>query len=626
MAYTRLKVLELENFPANTNCSFCKQNISDELKYGKIYKRGDVVTHYFCMLFSSQMEQNGRDEDGILGFLLSDIKKEITRGSKMECVYCHNEGATINCSAKTCKRTFHFPCGVINEALYQFSGQFRCFCVQHRRPQMVPQSMCKSSETMICVMCQEEVRKTPSVNTIWAPCCKTAWFHKDCIQKMAVNAGYFFKCPNCNNKEEFRKEMPKCGIYIPDQDASWELEPNAFQELNERYSSCDAEICECPRGRDYSPQEGLWEIILCNFCGSQGIHSKCGENSIDLKGQWLCPLCSEVVARFPRSSNEDPGPSEVPTIRTRNRSSDGRYRRSSLTQTRRGRGRRRKINTPPSTSKDTEEVQSRKMPKINDPGMTLETDKPADTTTLFGNSGEPIQVVRLDNIKPQGDKVIEIGGVNVADNIVSLDSDDDESYVDTSKDITVNSRLRNQDSNSTDRSTDMRSLVSERQPVSSRNNTADVIIDLLDDSEDELEQSSHAVQTLNCAQKIRRLNSPSIMVNRNINAKVEDEDDDVIFVRSDIPELNKIEHTSSALIRIVENNRIYEVSPSEIKKRVSSDGNTLVKSTTVTVPSNSVTQSVESSTHNSNDVWQSVPPHKSLVHSFPQSQFLTFKR
>lgn len=87
----------------------------------------------------------------------------------------------------------------------------------------------------------------------------------------------------------------------------------------------------------------------------------------------------------------------------------------------------------------------------------------------------------------------------------------------------------------------MRSLVSERQPVSSRNNTADVIIDLLDDSEDELEQSSHAVQTLNCAQKIRRLNSPSIMVNRNINAKVEDEDDDVIFVRSDIPELNKIE-------------------------------------------------------------------------------------
>lgn len=80
--------------------------------------------------------------------------------------------------------------------------------------------------------------------------------------------------------------------------------------------------------------------------------------------------------------------------------------------------------------------------------------------------------------------------------------------------------------------------------------------------------------------------------------------------------------TSSALIRIVENNRIYEVSPSEIKKRVSSDGNTLVKSTTVTVPSNSVTQSVESSTHNSNDVWQSVPPHKSLVHSFPQSQVI----
>jgi len=34
-------------------------------------------------------------------------------------------------------------------------------------------------------------------------------------------------------------------------DASWELEPNAFAELAQLYSTCDAANCICPQGRTF---------------------------------------------------------------------------------------------------------------------------------------------------------------------------------------------------------------------------------------------------------------------------------------------------------------------------------------------------------------------------------------
>ena len=43
--------------------------------------------------------------------------------------------------------------------------------------------------------------------------------------------------------------MKRCGIYVPEQDASWELEPNAFEDLVRRHNECDAANCICPKGR-----------------------------------------------------------------------------------------------------------------------------------------------------------------------------------------------------------------------------------------------------------------------------------------------------------------------------------------------------------------------------------------
>lgn len=39
-------------------------------------------------------------------------------------------------------------------------------------------------------------------------------------------------------------------------DAAWETEPNAFTDLLERYLHCDAQRCNCDKGRDYNKDGG----------------------------------------------------------------------------------------------------------------------------------------------------------------------------------------------------------------------------------------------------------------------------------------------------------------------------------------------------------------------------------
>ncbi|KAL6081007.1 hypothetical protein STEG23_029112 [Scotinomys teguina] len=92
---------------------------------------------------------------------------------------------------------------------------------------------------------------TPKV-TVWAQ------LTLDCNQKYAhTSAKHFFKCPQCNNREEFPREMLRMGVHIPDRDAAWELEPGAFSELYQRYQHCDAPICLYEQGRDSFEAEGF---------------------------------------------------------------------------------------------------------------------------------------------------------------------------------------------------------------------------------------------------------------------------------------------------------------------------------------------------------------------------------
>ncbi|KAL5008056.1 hypothetical protein ScPMuIL_013637 [Solemya velum] len=261
-------------------CQFCLMAVDDPETYGKSLFQHGIRIHYFCMLFSSGLCQRGKTEkQGILGFLPEDILKEKRRGCRLKCSYCKKGGATIGCVVKNCRRAFHLPCGKENGTLHQYFDTYRSYCPEHRpkQPQPVSDRLAfYGTANTTCAICLNSVEARTSDQTLRSPCCRNSWFHRNCVQRFATSAGlYFFKCPLCNNKDSFQDEMLNMGIYIPDQDAAWETEPNAFVELLERYTHCDALLCRCPDGRDYNKDGSKWEIIVCDWCGSKATHIHC---------------------------------------------------------------------------------------------------------------------------------------------------------------------------------------------------------------------------------------------------------------------------------------------------------------------------------------------------------------
>ncbi|KAJ1528085.1 hypothetical protein ONE63_008002 [Megalurothrips usitatus] len=292
----------IEDNKDGLKCAMCLSCVNDPLNYGEMYKIENLVCHYFCLLFSSSLVQNGADDEGIQGFFPKDIQKEIRRGSRLKCSYCRRTGATIGCNVKTCKKTFHLPCGLKRDSMHQYFDQFLSFCSNHRLHQTVdPKAVAAAGEdedALICPICYENVKNEVSTTTLWAPCCKKRWFHRSCVQRQAKAQGYFFKCPMCNNKKEFNDEMKKYGIYSPEMDAAWEREPNAFQDLLHTHRRCDAILCKCPDGKAFVQNTGSWRLLRCNSCGSQGTHIICGGLKIAAaSNSWRCPLCSDVISK-----------------------------------------------------------------------------------------------------------------------------------------------------------------------------------------------------------------------------------------------------------------------------------------------------------------------------------------
>ncbi|XP_013144688.1 PREDICTED: uncharacterized protein LOC106108145 [Papilio polytes] len=321
------------------SCSFCNRNIDDETIYGKLYVIGDIYCHYFCVLLSCCLIQKGKDNEGLFGFLYPDIAAEIERSKKHKCSYCGKEGATLGCSVTQCRKQFHLPCGREKDAVSLFYGNYKSFCQLHAPRQKINSEIMTKvrertlgqrkskvketaiveenteinhvNDTQVCVICYEAVDAGPSVNTFWPPCCaRDAWFHRNCLQRMALSAGiHYLKCPLCNDKEIFLQSVITQGYYVPDRDASWELEVGAFSEMYDRVISCNAAQCRCPQGRGHdSDNNGSWEIKLCILCGSSGMHEICMRtdacnncddncsNCISNKNsRYICTICAPAA-------------------------------------------------------------------------------------------------------------------------------------------------------------------------------------------------------------------------------------------------------------------------------------------------------------------------------------------
>jgi len=301
------KLVEVTGGPSR--CRLCFLTAKPEgLRLGRMWRFGDIIAHHQCLMLSSGILQNGEDEEGILGFLPDDIDTEVRRGQHLKCSLCKKNNATIGCCLRSCKKTFHLPCLQLSGGLSQFFGSFDSYCNEHKPKQRVPGLTWKTKTTgkgskitkkryygtSPCGVCLDMVSKMPSVNILWTPCC-SGWFHRNCVEYMAESAGStFFKCPLCNNKEVFEREMQKFGIYIPIEDAKWETEPRAYEDLYKRHSRCDEKRCLCPNGRSTNQEDTDWEIVLCEMCGSSGVHVACGQlDPVFLR--WKCETCSGVI-------------------------------------------------------------------------------------------------------------------------------------------------------------------------------------------------------------------------------------------------------------------------------------------------------------------------------------------
>jgi len=298
----------------STRCILCSKITIDEVRLGPMYHLDDVVCHYFCMLFSSGLPQNGSDNDGILGFLPRDIKKEARRVSvsgrgKLKCKFCKGRNAFVGCSVQKCRGIWHFPCGVENGINHQFFGKYEAFCKQHcNLPRKILHHPRRNLQGRRCPICFSSFEAGDDF-PVFGSCCISSVFHRRCVQKYALNSGSLFKCPTCSERS-FQRDAQWQGVFVPERDASWEQEPNAFRGLSRRRLRCDFDSCQCPQGRNFRDVdvEGKWYIVRCVLCGGPSTHVQCSQ--VKDIASWACGTCKSVAVTFPMHHDGDSSSSD----------------------------------------------------------------------------------------------------------------------------------------------------------------------------------------------------------------------------------------------------------------------------------------------------------------------------
>ncbi|NXD05794.1 G2E3 ligase, partial [Nothocercus nigrocapillus] len=277
-------------------CVLCRRTDDCPEKYGEksTYVEYNLTVHYYCLLMSSGIWQRGEEDEGIYGFLVTDIRKEVNRAAKLKCNICKKKGASIGCVAPKCKRSYHFPCGVQKECIFQFMEDFRSYCWEHKPVQKF--SVKGSRESSQCVICLELVEQLPLYSVLKSPCCKNAWFHRECLQYHALSAGvFFFRCSVCNNKDKFQKEMLRMGIHIPENKDSDNVHVRvAFLFLLQDFpGEREIKTLCCIWYRDPKIK---WEIKRCQCCGSRGTHLACSSMK-SWEQNWECVECRSIFAK-----------------------------------------------------------------------------------------------------------------------------------------------------------------------------------------------------------------------------------------------------------------------------------------------------------------------------------------
>ncbi|KAH8272082.1 hypothetical protein KR026_002865, partial [Drosophila bipectinata] len=248
-------------------------------------------------LLSNKLPQRGDDSVGILGFLLTDIRKEIAQARHRKCEYCNKMGANISCHK--CDDWYHMPCAMANRCTIEFSGNFISYCDTCRPLDAYKTQILKNPpRKQPCAICFETIHVCYLHCVSYGDCCRLGFAHMMCMRKYAMSSGYYLRCPWCRNSK-FRDLIRLQSIFVPDRDATWELEPNAYRDLHRSVFRCDQEVCICPKGRQFTNKS--WSILMCKLCTVSGVHLKClvgtqevNRNS-DPPKEFKCTICVQII-------------------------------------------------------------------------------------------------------------------------------------------------------------------------------------------------------------------------------------------------------------------------------------------------------------------------------------------
>ncbi|XP_046761603.1 PHD finger protein 7-like [Gallus gallus] len=238
-------------------CVLCAQGDADPDIYGRKLIISGIYFHEFCAVFSGGLLQEAATqmESAYLG--LVEIICIIQQAEETLCFVCGKRGATITCAESGCNRSFHLPCASKGDCITQYFGEFRSFCCDHHPHQAVETA---PTQDTTCIICVEPVGDS----TMVCPACQHAWFHRACIQRLALRLGITLHCPHCKDEEEFFDYVTAMGIRIPRRlvSHSWFFrrpiwDDNSDVENGGKHKRCNASECRHPHGRERAEEEGL---------------------------------------------------------------------------------------------------------------------------------------------------------------------------------------------------------------------------------------------------------------------------------------------------------------------------------------------------------------------------------
>lgn len=251
-------------------------------------------------LLSTHLLQRGGDSSGILGFLIRDIRQEVNAAKQRKCAFCDEMGASVFCAK--CRIVFHMGCGFENRCVTHFCDQFLSYC-ENCAPldSYKRQLLANPPKNATCDICMQTITIFNLANITYGDCCRKGFAHRTCMRRHALASGYYLRCPWCRDKK-FHDTIKLQSVYVPDRDAIWEQQPNAYRELHEKLLRCDQAECICPKGRNYN--KNSWSIQVCVLCAATGTHFKCSAGILRLPNanteqpEFKCSFCKEVESKL----------------------------------------------------------------------------------------------------------------------------------------------------------------------------------------------------------------------------------------------------------------------------------------------------------------------------------------